>query len=163
MDSASQMAEQAATQALVIRMDRVASVDLARVPRILGDRSAPWLGELTAESSGMRTFVCDLHLRVSPDGHSLFRKSALVGLGEIKDQGQGYLVPVEWRAATLAPLFPVFAGSLRLYAHMLTLEGYYAPPFGVLGQTLDRTLLRIAARGTLRWFLASVETALREG
>jgi len=42
----------------------------------------------------------------------------------------------------------------------LRLEGYYAPPGGELGVILDRAFLNIAARGTARWFLAKVATAL---
>jgi hypothetical protein len=40
------------------------------------------------------------------------------------------------------------------------LDGRYAPPGGSIGYVLDRALLHIAARGTGRWFLQKVLTAL---
>ena len=77
-------------------------------------------------------------LRVSPDGRALFRKSAI---GDHRPgrvtSGESWLVPIEWRAATLAPLFPVFVGSVRVEADLIALGGYYAPPFGVVGHILD--------------------------
>jgi hypothetical protein len=145
----------------VIRMSRLALIDPARVETIFGNGATLWLGEPAGEEAGMRTFACDLELRVSPERRSLFRKSALVGLGRPRQIEDGWLVPVEWRAATAAPLFPVFAGTLHVAADRLALEGYYAPPGGTIGHVLDRALLGIAARGTVRWFLANVEEALR--
>jgi hypothetical protein len=68
---------------------------------------------------------------------------------------------VSWRSANLAPVFPVFVGTLRVSANELTLDGYYAPPGGELGVILDRALLNIAARGTARWFLSQVAAAIQ--
>ncbi len=72
----------------------------------------------------------------------------------------GWLIPIEWRAATLTPLFPVFVGDLRIRSDRIELDGHYAPPGGTIGYVLDRALLRIAARGTARWFLRKVVSAL---
>jgi hypothetical protein len=58
------------------------------------------------------------------------------------------VVPIEWRAATHAPLFPVFAGYLRLTARHLELDGQYLPPGGTVGYVVDRLLLHVAASGT---------------
>lgn len=150
------------TEVLVVRMTRPARVDLARAETVLGPQAARWLGEPAGEEAGRRDFVCDLELRVGPEGRCLFRRSAIVGLGQPRRFDDGWMVPVEWRAASLTPLFPVFAGTLRLRTNRLALEGYYAPPLGAVGCVLDRVLLGIAARGTGRWFLANLEAALRE-
>jgi hypothetical protein len=138
-------------------------VDPGRVPAVLGAATAPWLGEAAPTiTPGIRRYYGDLELRVSDTQRSWFRKSAIVGLGEPRRDGAAWLVPIEWRAATLAPLFPVFAGHLRVAGGRLELSGSYAPPGGVVGQVLDAALMRLAARGTGRWFLTRIATALTE-
>jgi hypothetical protein len=54
----------------------------------------------------------------------------------------------------MAPLFPVFAGHLRLTESSLVLEGRYAPPFGRLGLLIDERILHFVARRTAQAFLA---------
>jgi hypothetical protein len=70
-------------------------------------------------------------------------------------------VPISWRAAGLAPLFPVFSGRLRWADGELALDGYYAPPGGGLGMVADRLLLNVAARGTARLLLEKIAAAMR--
>jgi len=138
-----------------------AQIRTDRVPAVLGGTTADWLGErLPEDDSGSRRFGCDLQLRVAPERHAWFRKSAIVSLGDPRMQTDGWVVPIEWRAASLAPLFPVLVGVVRLTAEYLEIDGYYAPPFGVLGYLGDRLVLGAAARGTARWFLETVARAL---
>ena len=66
---------------------------------------------------------------------------------------EGCEIEIGWQSSSLAPLFPVFAGLLKLTSTSLSLEGFYAPPGGDLGAVLDKAFLSIAARGTARWFL----------
>ncbi len=137
------------------------SIALERVPEVLGLATAPWLGE-PVESSvpGYRQFACDLELRVSPEGRSTFRKSAIVGIGEPRNEGSSWVVPVQWQAGTLSPLFPVFAGSLEIAETGIRLTGHYAPPGGKVGYMLDRAVLHIAARRTAGWFVKKVASAV---
>jgi hypothetical protein len=147
----------------VARLDvtLAAAVDLSHAGTVFGSLEARWLGERVADGpDGMRRFSCDLELQVSPDARSLFRKAAIVGLGEPRREGETWSVPIEWFAATLAPLFPVFVGELRLRSDRIDLRGTYVPPGGVIGYALDRALLGIAARGTGRWFLRKVASVL---
>jgi hypothetical protein len=138
-----------------------ASVTLQRVPAAFSP-DAEWLGERLVEKTlGTQRFACDLELRVEPDRRVTFRKSAIVGLGAPVRDDDGWVVPVEWRAASFAPLFPVFVGHLRLGKERLELDGTYAPPAGKIGYALDRALFHIAARGTGRWFLEKVESILK--
>jgi hypothetical protein len=124
-------------------------------------RADVWLGpEVPGPASGHRRLLADLRLRVS-DNPSLvtFRKAAYVDIGPVGDLYNGWEAAIEWRAATLAPLFPVFSGSITARTDELTLSGWYAPPGGTLGQLADRALLHLAATGTARWLLRALEDA----
>jgi hypothetical protein len=120
-----------------------------------------WLGpEVESAPAGMHRYQADLRLRVSerPDLVT-FGKAALVDFGNILLSEDGWEVEVGWRASTLAPLFPVFSGRIVAHTDELTLSGWYAPPFGKLGQVADRLLLHIAATGTARWLLGEIDKA----
>jgi hypothetical protein len=135
--------------------------DMTRTRALLSSPEAPWLGERLDEASGpMRDYACDLELPVGDMGPIIFRKSAIVGLGEPARNGTGWLIPIEWHAASFKPLFPVFAGTLSVLEDHIALDGHYAPPGGRLGAVLDAALLKVAARGTGRWFLRTVAAAL---
>jgi hypothetical protein len=57
-------------------------------------------------------------------------------------------------------LFPVLDADLKLAPDgegtMLSMAGSYRPPFGVLGEALDRAILRRVADATIRSFVAQV-------
>lgn len=119
------------------------------------ERATSWLGPSVDDGPpGMRRHLTDLRLRVGDQpGRATFRKAAYVDIGRVRRVSDGYEVEISWRAATLAPLFPVFSGKLAIADGELRLEGWYAPPGGAIGFVVDRALLRVAARGTARWFL----------
>ena len=124
-----------------------------------------WLGpERDAVAQGMRRYEADLRLRTG-DAPSLvtFRKAAFVDIGPLRALNGGWQAEIGWRASSLAPLFPVFAGTLVIRSGELTLSGSYAPPGGVIGRAADRALLHIAAEGTARWFLARIDEAAALG
>lgn len=137
------------------------TVDVERVPESLAGQAVPWLGELTSEpDSQLRSFLCDLELHAGRSERVLFRKAAIVSFGQPAREGDGWTMDVEWQAATLTPLFPVFAGQLHIEPTRIVLDGRYAPPGGTLGYLLDTTLLGAAARQTGHWFLRKLATAL---
>jgi hypothetical protein len=126
---------------------------------------AAWLGEMVeAEGIGDRErHLVDLELRVSEETPRIsFRKAAYVDVGPACG---GSLQPIDvgisWRAAGLAPLFPVFSGTLSWADGELALDGYYAPPGGEIGVVADRLLLNVAARGTARLLLEKIAAAMR--
>ena len=82
-------------------------------------------------------------------------------MGPVEPLNDGWRVEISWRAATMAPLFPVFSGSLVVHGGEMTLSGWYAPPGGELGRLADRALLHIAATGTAKWLLGELERAVR--
>ncbi|MDP9467163.1 MAG: hypothetical protein M3P32_00250, partial [Chloroflexota bacterium] len=127
---------------------RQATVDQARLAWAIRAARA-WLGpEVEGAPAGMHRHEADLRLRVS-DSPSLvaFRKAAYVDIGSVEPLNDGWEVEISWRAATLAPLFPVFSGSLVVHGAEMTLSGWYAPPGGELGRLADRALLHVAATG----------------
>ncbi len=138
-----------------------ARLDLARVTAVLGQPEIPWLGERLPDTEGsMRRYLSDLEFHLGDLGPIAFRKSAVVSLGSGTRDGSGWSIPVEWQAATLAPLFPVFVGTLRFWADRAVLDGRYAPPGGRLGQAADALLLGVAAGGTARWFIGRITDRL---
>ena len=147
---------------LVVR--RQAESDPARLAWAIRAARA-WLGpEFEAAPAGMHRHQADLRLRVS-DRPSLvtFGKAAFVDLGAIQPLDDGWQVEVGWRASTLAPLFPVFSGTIVARGEELTISGWYAPPGGVVGRAADRALFHIAAEGTARWLLGELDRAAGKG
>jgi hypothetical protein len=143
---------------LVVR--RLATSTPERLERAI--RAArSWLGpELPDAPDGMRRYQADLRLRVS-DRPSLvtFGKAAYVDLGVLEQLDEGWQIEVSWRASSLAPLFPVFSGTLVERRSELSVSGWYAPPGGAIGRVADRALLHIAAEGTARWLLGELDKA----
>jgi hypothetical protein len=148
-----------------LRVHRAGPLDVRRLCPLLSDGA--WLGQvvdLEGLPPGTTRHLTDLVLPLPPDGRLLsLRKAAFVDLGPVVMRSDGGCdVELAWRSASLAPLFPVFAGHLSARPTGLTIEGHYAPPGGLVGRTADRMLLHTAARGTARWFLGHLAAALRE-
>jgi hypothetical protein len=111
--------------------------------------------------AGYRRFAVDLRLRIGREaaGFTTFHKAAYVDLGNRRLAADGFVQEIGWRAATAAPLFPVFSGDLRVERESVSISGLYAPPGGVIGLVADRALLHIAATGTARWLLHELHRA----
>jgi hypothetical protein len=120
-----------------------------------------WLGsEVGGAPAGMHRYAADLRLRVSDRApRAIFRKAAYVDFGPLLRADASGRLEVSWSASTLAPLFPVFSGTLSVRPSELLLDGIYAPPGGRIGMLADRALLHLAARGTARWLLSAIERA----
>lgn len=142
-----------------LRVERSARVDLNDARLALGDLS--WLGRVTIEQAdepAVRRIATDLELAIL-DGSASgpVRKAALIDLGLPQSLEDGALtLTVAWRSATAAPLFPLFAGELRVASDRLVLDGRYVPPFGRFGLVIDVALLHVVARRTAHAFLARV-------
>jgi hypothetical protein len=124
-----------------------------------------WLGpEVEPAVPGMRRHEADLRLRIGEVAAlTTFRKAAYVDVGRILELNDGWEVEIGWRASSMAPLFPVFSGTIVARGEELTLSGSYAPPAGIIGRAADRVLLHIAAEGTARWLLAQLDEAAALG
>lgn len=148
-----------------LRAARPWNGDLERAGVVLDEGLPTWLGRPLPDRSdaNRRLFETDLIVPLQGSGTAfVFRKAALVEIGEIAPDGNGLRVEVGWRSATLAPLFPVFVGNLALAPGRIVLDGFYAPPGGEVGVILDRALLNMAARRTAGWFISRVVDAIGE-
>jgi hypothetical protein len=125
-----------------------------------------WLGEVVEPSpdGGAERHLVDLELRVGEHTPRVtFRKAAYVDMGPVRARSlQPIEVGISWRAAGLAPLFPVFSGTLRWADRELSIDGYYAPPGGAIGIMADQLVLNVAARGTARLLLEKIAAAMRD-
>ncbi len=109
----------------------------------------------------LRRVSANLELAIlNGNGSGPIRKSALIDFGPPLVLASAVLVEIGWHSATLAPLFPVFAGHLRITATGLDLEGRYAPPFGRLGLLIDASILHLAARRTADAFLVKLAAGM---
>jgi hypothetical protein len=147
-----------------LRTSQRAVVPLDEAAKALRAADLGWLGvpaSAMGSHSSRRTFRCDLRLPVHAIGHDVeFRKAAIVELGPLREGAGQLSLDITWRSATLSPLFPVFAGRLTVTGDRIEVDGWYAPPGGRIGVTIDRALLGIAARRTAAWFLRLVAETL---
>jgi hypothetical protein len=150
--------------------DGVAHLDVGRAstldPPVVGALLADpgWLGRIVGsppDRPDMRRVETDLAFSLRSDARTLtFRKAALVDVGAVDVRDGACTVEIGWRAASFAPLFPVFAGQLVADGRRLDLHGVYAPPGGGVGLLIDQAFLHHVARRTARWFLDRVAEAV---
>ncbi len=138
-----------------LRASRTCTIDLTRAMEALTDLD--WLGHEVdgpEEHRDLRRVNTDLELPVF-DGSATgpVRKDALIDVGVPHALAGSILVEIAWQSASLAPLFPVFAGELRITPASLLLDGRYVPPFGRLGLLIDEGILHLVARRTAHAFL----------
>jgi len=134
-----------------------------RAAEVLGPGRISWVGGEVVDRSdgrapqGMDRHLIDLRMRVGEHSPLVtFHKAAYLDLGAVRDDGTRISVEIAWRAAGMAPLFPVFSGHLTWSQDSLRISGVYAPPGGGVGVLADKLLLNVAARGTARWLLERI-------
>lgn len=139
-----------------------ADIDRDRVRAAFADLG--WLGRPVDAplGGGWRRIATDLELPVRDGSGPAVRKAALIDIGVVHEMDDAIGVAIAWRSASLAPLFPVFAGHLVIKRSGLILEGRYAPPFGKFGLLIDRGLLYFIANRTAEAFLETVAQESRK-
>jgi hypothetical protein len=147
-----------------LRVARSARIDLTRAHEAL--MNLDWLGPPVASPVGhedLRRVSVVLELPIL-DGSAPgpIRKTALVDIGTPAGLGGPVVVEVGWQSDSLSPLFPVFAGQLRITTSVLVLDGHYAPPFGRLGLLIDRHILHVVARRTAAAFLSRLAAHIED-
>ena len=89
-----------------------------------------------------------------------------VELGALRPMGGVTLLPIRWKAASHAGLFPGLEGQLEMApigktTTQLSLSASYEPPFGVLGRIADRALMHRVAEITDKDFLDRIRDRLQ--
>lgn len=84
-----------------------------------------------------------------------------VEMGAPKVRDGLMFLPIRWRAATEAALFPTLDGELEVAAlgsarTQLGLSANYEPPLGLLGKIADRALFHRVAEVTVKDFLERI-------
>lgn len=138
-----------------LRAERASDLAADRLCAALDDPS--WLGVIgdpPPDHPELRRIETDLAFDLTEERRTVtFRKAAFVDIGPVRRNGAGCAAEISWRAASLAPLFPVFAGTIQASNGRIVLDGVYAPPGGGVGLLVDRGFLNVFARRTANWFL----------
>ncbi|HEX8806339.1 MAG TPA: hypothetical protein VF741_05280 [Candidatus Aquilonibacter sp.] len=111
------------------------------------------LGQSTSGRHTLAVYLSDLHVAVRGE----IRVPVAM---EISDHPGRFECAISIRAASNEGYFPTFEGTLSVTPvgtqSELWLQGTYSPPFGFIGNVLDRTVLRNAARRSLQAFLQRI-------
>ena len=124
---------------------------------------ADWLPLLasSAEERGNRLLV---EVGFPVNGRQV-GKQVEIDLGlPVRTEARTWL-PITWRATRAGGIFPILEGELEVAAlgcHLtqVGLSARYKPPFGLLGESLNRALLHRVAEATVRDFIERVSSAL---
>jgi hypothetical protein len=92
-------------------------------------------------------------------------KAVSVNVGEVRDRGEGFVMPLQWSATGPTELFPVMHADLEIaplgtQQSQLRLSGSYDPPMGAFGRRMDKLLLHQLAESTVRALLKQLVVAL---
>lgn len=108
----------------------------------------------------------ELRSKVGPDGP--IAKEVVMDLGRPRISHSGLAIPITWRATGAGLLFPRLAGEIEIRRtsarrSSLRIQASYDPPFGWIGDVLDRLLLERIARLTVVGWLERVAAQLESG
>lgn len=105
----------------------------------------------------------DLRSKVGPE--QPLAKEVVLSLGHPRISHSGLAVPINWRATGARSLFPRLSGELEasrtsVDTSRLRIRASYDPPFGWIGDVVDRLLLERVARITVTDWLERVAESL---
>ena len=123
-----------------------------------------WIPELasSAEERGDR-LLAEVGFAVS--GHQVGKRVEIELGPPVRTPGRTWL-PILWHATGPKGLFPSLEGELEVAAlgpglTQLGLSARYKPPFGLIGESVDRVLLHRVAEATIHDFVERVGAALQ--
>lgn len=129
--------------------------------------------------AGAKNWVPDIATDVNGDGQKLLtelgfdvgkrriRRRINVEIGAAKVVSGLIYMPIRWRAASEAGIFPTLDGELEIAdlgvdRTQLALSASYEPPLGFIGQIADRALLHRVAEVTVHDFLIRIGERLEK-
>jgi len=123
-----------------------------------------WMPALAWKSNGRgQRLLSELGFDV---GNRRMARSIEVEIGALRPVGGVTLLPIRWKAASHAGLFPALDGQLEIApigksTTHLGISASYEPPFGLLGKIADRALMHRVAEVTVKDFLDRISDQLR--
>jgi hypothetical protein len=142
-----------------------ASTMLSRPPddvvRVLAVPSHPWSVALAGDGGELLARV-----GVKVGGLPIYKQVQLhVGVSSATQRMDRIMLPVSWSAAGGPPIFPMMEGTLHIEPEgsectKLTLNARYDPPFGRLGDLIDRAMMHRVAELTMADFIERLARAL---
>lgn len=143
--------------------------DLPEVVASLTDRNSGILQRATDQAVVSTELFRD-RLHVGLAGLDI-GKAVEIEVGQAEDRGYATYLPITWRAANQAALFPLMRGELEIEAlnhdpkHPLTqlsILGRYRPPASLLGSVGDAVLGHRIAEAAVRNFITELAARLVE-
>ena len=136
---------------------------IAEVEEALLRAPERWIPQLaaSAEERGDR-LLAEVGFAVS--GHQVSKRVEIELGPPVRTTGRTWL-PILWRATGPRGLFPSLEGELEVAAlgpglTQLGLSARYKPPFGLIGESVDRALLHRVAEASVHDFVERIGAAL---
>ena len=149
---------------MLLRYFVVIARPIAEIETDLATGAQKWMPALAwmANGHGQR-LLSELGFEV---GKRRMARRIEVELGALRPMGGVTLLPIRWRAASHAGLFPGLDGQLEIApigktTTQLCLSASYEPPFGLLGKIADRALMHRVAELTVKDFLDRIGNRLQ--
>ena len=124
-----------------------------------------WFPDIATEANGNgQKLLAELGFDV---GKRRIRRRINVEIGASKVASGLTYMPIRWRAASEAGIFPTLDGELEVAAlglgrTQLALSASYEPPLGFIGKLADRALLHRVAEVTVHDFLMRIGERLEK-
>jgi hypothetical protein len=132
-------------------------VEQVEVAMVAGARN--WIPDIATEANGNgQKLLSELGFRV---GKRRIRRRIKLDIGAARVASGLIYMPIRWRAASQAGIFPTLDGELEIAdlgidRTQLALSASYEPPLGFIGQLADRALLHRVAEVTVNDFLVRI-------
>jgi hypothetical protein len=123
-----------------------------------------WMPALAWKSNGHgQRLLSELGFEV---GKRRMAKRIEVEIGAMRPMSGVTLLPIRWKAASHAGLFPALDGQLEIAPigktkTQLGLSASYEPPLGLLGKVVDRALMHRVAEITVKDFVERIGDKLQ--
>ena len=123
-----------------------------------------WMPDLAWKSNGHgMKLLSELGFEV---GRRRMARRIEVELGALRPMSGVTLLPIRWKAASHAGLFPALDGQLEIApigktTTQLSLSATYEPPLGLVGKIADRALMHRVAEITVKDFLDRIGERLQ--
>jgi hypothetical protein len=148
---------------MLLRYFVVVARPIEEVETDLATGAQKWMPALAWKSNGQgQRLLSELGFEV---GKRRMARTIEVELGALRPMSGITLLPIRWKAASHAGLFPALDGQVEIapIGKSITQVGIrasYEPPFGVLGKVADRALMHRIAEITVKDFLDRIAARL---